>query len=252
MADTRLLDFDGYLDMIEKARDAYDDEDEDAHFVIGTHAPRRDWGDMVHDFAQINGLHGLRQLAEDPDQALDEHAVDDPSMWHDRPELRSTQGGKFIGDAGFPRAGFADPDTTDDVEHADRTLITTTMYPERAVSPSHPHVLDVDGFKAAARAVLEQYDPGEHAVFVGAFAPNGSFSIQNDGPIHRTGDAAYPANAFANTTGIGSLNSGNTSYYGTIVIAREHLSSDAIDMLETDDPEPIEPDQGDQGDGVEA
>lgn len=223
MHDTRLATFEQYRETITEIPDHFDDP----RFVIGTHAPRRNWGDMVHEHAQIDGLHSLRQLAEDP-QADHDHT---PHAYHDEPSLVAKHAGKWIGDVAYPRVGFADPDTTTDLESADRSLIATTFFDAEHVDTSSPHVLDVDEYADVADDVLEQYDPDDHAVFTGAFAPQDSYSFSVDGPFMRAADAVYPASAFTHSTGLSSLNAGKTSLYGSIVIPREHLSSDALDIL---------------------
>lgn len=268
-ATVRLLDFNQYRETVSSV-DKLGDDDETHFFVVGSHAPQRTWGDLFDEWLSLVGFSAVRDYALKHDhdtQAFDEDGdvihdfgeddvdefVEDeaPGMFHDTPEIDASDGVKRIGDVAFPAYGFDDETSTDELENADTTLITTTIFPESAVRPEHPAVLSVDDMLHTVDAVVDAADADDPVAVVGAHSPQGNFSIQNDGGVHRFSDSIYTANAFQNATGISSISQGIGSLYGTIFVDRDSLSEQAnqlvdgeIDELSPDDAGGESDDQG--------
>lgn len=244
MSDVRLLDFDGYENLV---REYAEITDETPYFVVGTSAPRRDFGDLLADYAAMVGDHALLEHARGEYEHEDE--LDSPSMYLDRVSLESSDGVIRIGDVGFPDYGFVDDVDAQALEQAvDRTLLGASAFPESAVRPEHPAVLSTSAYLETVADLREQYDPDEYAVAVGAFAPVGNYSISNEGGVHRIGDTIFPAYAFSNRSGIASIQKAGTVFYGTTIVPREYLSEDALALIDGDVDEINAPDAGDQAD----
>lgn len=252
----RILDFEGYREIIEQVRDF----ENDPHFVIGTQAPERDFADMVDEWVHLVGSSGVRDFAIDSDPSTElldddrnpidvdvpDHVTDEtPSHYLDEPEIGADDGVKRIGDAAFPAYGFADQGSTDELEQADRTLIGTTIYPGDAVRSAHPGVLTVADMLDTVDALFDEYDADEYAIMIGAFSPKDSYRIMSEGPVQRTADVIFPSDAFTSTDSIDSVGAGNPALYGTVIVERDALSEDAKALVDGDVDE-IGPDEADE------
>lgn len=237
-----ILDFDGYEDMIGQSADLEDP----GHFVIGTQAPQRDWSDLVYQFGEAAfGQNTPRDFLERARNGFEDLGFEAPSMYLENPEKTSRDGVKRIGDAVFPGYGFADETDDDPLEAFDTTLIGTLAAPESVVRPEHPAVHTPAEYLDVFRDVVADYDPDEYAVFIGAFSPEGNYGIMNEGAIHRVGDTIVPADAFKSSTSIGGVQQANQFFYGTSIVPRSILSTDALELVDGER-DSIEPDDTDQ------
>lgn len=228
-ATVRLVDFDGFENMIEQTTELEDP----AHFVIGTQAPVRDWSELVEQFLDLAfGSNIPRDLLDRARSGFPESDFEAPSMYLENPEKTSIGGVNRIGDAAFPGYAFGDETDDDPLETFDTTLIGTLNAPESVVRPEHPAVHTPAEYIDVFRDVVDEYDPAEYAVFVGAFAPAGDYSIMNEGAIHRVGDTIVPADAFKNQVGIDGVGKANQFFYGTTIVPRSILSTDALELVD--------------------
>jgi len=227
----RLVDFDGYESMIDDTTQAYDDDR--TYFVVGTHAPERDFSEMLTEYLELAfGSRTPHDLLERARNGLEDTDLETPSHYHDDPEIDDDGLVKRLGDVAYPVASFDDDVDSDVFPGVDTTLLGTIMLPEHAVDPAHPNVFSPAEYIDVFRDVVDEYDPGEHVVYTGAFAPAGSWSIKADHGVFRVGDSLYNADAFANSTGTSSVNKAQTMFYGTTVVPRTLMSKEALEVVD--------------------
>lgn len=205
MSDVRVYDWEAFREDIRELADA---PEERYHFIVGEVAPKREFAEMVEEFEAFD---------EEPHSC-----VDDPSLERDGELIRY---GDYIVPADGINAHYAD----DVVVH--KSLAGLHAGAESVLKTEHPNVHS-DAQIIRWTHDLED-DLGSDVVLLsGAFQPDGTYQITNDGPECRIGATRFQASVFSE----GSIQAGpgKLSQYlaGTLVLPRAQVTDDVLRHLE--------------------
>lgn len=222
-SDVLALDWEGFRELVE----GFETETDDTYYVvIGDHTPRREWREVIGESLSIQGLPHARTVDEFVD-ALDEDAT--PSHLHDAPEPELEDGGVYFGDFGYPDYGFMDEGTTA-LEHADTQLVGSYLFPETAVDPMHHAVWTLDQYREHVDQLEAEYGD-DRVVFVGTFAPRGTYGTLAVGGDYELGSTRFPPGAFTGD-GVSPLHASNLALAGTVIVPRENVADDVLELAD--------------------
>lgn len=223
----RAIDFDGYLDIVDQL--VTDVFTEPHYWVTGTLAPTRDWEDLID---VIDGVVGLRTFTRPEEDWEDWNPYEDlPDRFHAEIPMDVNDGVKQFANWKYPSWAFVDEESTEDIERADAQLAGVAAFPEDAVRTEDHRVLSPAEYMERIEALQDHYGD-EYILMTGVFSPpGGGFSIQDSESVHRIGMNTFPAGVFANS-GISSIKSAKTTLGGALILRRDDVTSDVLDIVD--------------------
>lgn len=210
--DLRLRSLEGFADDIQ----ALDDDRDDYRVVIGDIAPCKSTTD-------------LRERLEFEDAFV--VGTDTPE-----PTTEAVEDGhcaRYV-DYQYPDFAFdADLTETNPLDTADAQFAGTHFFPTERLDTSHHRVLEFGEFYDVFQRVIDTVDdPTEYAAMTGYFNPaGGEWSIISEGAFFRLHSVAFPRGISPDDDAT-LLRKANMAFSGLLIVPRDVLSEQALDVVE--------------------